>query len=255
VITSSSVAHYTIADLSVTTTFSPDSYDHNGDPMRLPMDAGKVCELRPIAQNVLFTCSQSYLNTGGMITAAYVPASAYERGFCSQAGTGNNTQLQYREQLATVPGAMDGPLTKGCDVYWTPEDEDDCQLYQPSKQIQRHYPSIVVAGTFQPSVVPNVPVVIGRIKITTVWEYTVNFQSDNLSNATCMESECAPVRMYLSRQPHCHANWDHEAAFAKMMAVIKRAVMGGIGFYKNNSAEINALALGAGKLIGGALLI
>lgn len=134
---------------------------------------GLCKKIRPVACAALFTYCNTTLMNGGRVTSHLVPGDTLADNFFTNNPV-NNGQYQLWERLEQCRGAYSGPIHQGCYTYYTPETDLDYQLRSPDDANNYAYPSIVIAGEFNPGTTQTGLVSVGRLIVWSWYEGTTN---------------------------------------------------------------------------------
>lgn len=170
-------------------------------------NSGAVTSVRPVAMSSFFSCALSGLTDGGMIAGAYVPPSTCQANFFQNSVGSAVGQLQDWNKLAILGSS--NPLKKGNYVWWAPQDVTDLQFIDPEGSDKHDYPCLIVSGQAVPGTAVSGDVFLGRLEITTVYEFTTNmplWESDSLCGNSVVIDE---VFNFLHGQHHVMENDSH----------------------------------------------
>jgi len=222
-----------VTDISTDEVYSP------------PMDCGIIQQYRPVGMSALFTYTASVLKSGGQIAAARLAGDSDKNNFFALNNSSSVGQLQYYNSVARTPGAYNGSLLDGAYVWWAPDDTDDCDFRSPADAAEHDFPSLVIALNYTPDDPVDKEIVIGRLEIVTVYEFTTQSTMFDLRASCCPSSCVEEATIYIANQPMAMKNGSHVEWIRNVISRFKQAARMGYDFYTNNSTAINSI-VGAG---------
>lgn len=204
---------------------------------------GAVTSVRPVAMSTFFTNALSGLTDGGMIAGAYVPPATCQSNFFTNAVGSAVGQLQDWNKLAILGSS--NALKKGNYVWWSPQDVTDLQFLDPERMNQHDYPCLIVSGQAVTGLPAPGDVFIGRLEITTVYEFTTNmplWESDSLCGNSVIIDEAFN---FLHGQHHVMENDSHFDWIKKLLKATADAAKRVGKFAYDNRQTIIPLAIKA----------
>jgi len=139
-------------------------------------------------------------------------------------------------------------LKDGGYAWWAPEDVTDREMLEPSLALLHDYPTIICSGNYTPNDPQDVTYQVLRVRIITTYEFTTTQQGYPMQSACCLSVELENIMRSLSHIPWASANEEHKNLIERAWATVVNAVRRSYKFYNDNSAVINSLAAGMGKL-------
>jgi hypothetical protein len=206
----------------------------------ITLNGGMVKQIRPVAQNILFTASIPPIVAGGNISAAYVPAGTCETNYFTNNGqTGASIgQLQKWDQLGTVVGAYKGKYERGAYTWWSPETMLNSNFQTPGPLNGIGLPCMIVSGQVQTNTTTltgSQPV--GRVIISTVYEVICNSTLFEANVSMGSQAVVDAAKCLVASQEHSMGNADHMPWLKKTLGTMwKFAKTAGQFAYENRDA-------------------
>jgi len=185
---------------------------------------GLMNDVRPVSMSVLCTYNGNLVDGGGNIAIALVRGDSWQKDLTNGSAT---RLIKNWENLATYPGAYEGPLARGGYAYWLPDDESDYLLRpvmptHPDNTVNHAYPFIVVSGQCTNPGTSQL-----RVECYINWEYT----TDSRVVETRHGSKDANLRRYamkrLGNEPTSMPNDDHINWMRVLLGGVGGFVVGG----------------------------
>jgi len=228
----------TQSELTITPIFTPGTA---GAALAVVADYGTTTQIRPLAMSVLGTSMVPALLEGGMMSVAYLPGAVADTQYFTNMENQTVGDLHSWEALAKLPNSYSAKWKDGFYAWWTYEDEDDYQFYQPSKALNNAFPTLAFAGQLVPQSVtatppPSIPSI--RLVVTRVFEILTLVRLYELDSCVGLRSEFEVAMQLLAMQPRCMMNDEHRSFIKRVMSAVVSAAGSARKFFDNNKSWI-----------------
>jgi len=232
---SSSVLTFTATTGAAGSTFDMDIAPVATESVPFVFNAGIVQQIRPVALSVLASPIMSHLNDGGRISSCLVPPATIATNWFSANPSSSIGGLEYVDNLQNINGNYSGPIGEGSYAWWQPRDPGDLFFRTPDDSNAYDFPSIVMAGVFQPNTAPvGLSAPFLNVTVTRIYEITCNTTIFDMQRDVGSQMILDQVNAHLALQPHCMANAAHRPWFERIRAALQKAY----GFYNQNKSWI-----------------